>query len=221
MSDDMVVENGAGKTRVVRVNYPANSKKSKEEGQPQKPLIEKVTTGQVHQRKPTLSSRISSSFVAEDSGSVGQYIIMDVLLPAAKNMISDAISQGIDRLLFGDSRPRRSESRPGYTSYNRVSSRPTNNYEARREISRQDRANHNFGQIILETRGEAEDVIDRLRDLISNFQEAKVADLYDLIGLTGTFTDDRWGWTDLRDAKVRPVRGGYLLILPPTEPLDQ
>lgn len=78
---------------------------------------------------------------------------------------------------------------------------------------------HDFSDIILASRADAEEVLDRLRDLVSQYDVATVNDLYDLVGLTGEFTDDKWGWTDLRTASVRVVRGGYLLNLPRTQPI--
>jgi hypothetical protein len=217
MSEDMVVDDGGGRQKIVRVNYPSNSKSSKDI--PQKPIIEKVITGEVHQRKKPLRNQILHSVIAESSESVAQYLIMDVLLPAAKDMIIEAFTQGIQRLFYGDSRPRRSDGRTQYTNYSKVS-RPAG-YETRRDMSRQARANHDFNDIIIETRVEADDVLENLRDLIRDYQEAKLSDLYDLLGVEGgTFTDERWGWTDLRSARVRQVRGGYLLELPKTEPLD-
>jgi hypothetical protein len=86
-------------------------------------------------------------------------------------------------------------------------------------MSRQQRAQHDFSDIILASRADAEDVLDRLRDLINQYEMATVSDLYDLVGLTGEFTDDKWGWYDLRSAAVQAVRGGYLLRLPRTQPL--
>ena len=86
-------------------------------------------------------------------------------------------------------------------------------------MSTRDKATHNFDGIILESRREAEEVIDRLGDLIDNYDAATVSDLYELVGITGSFTDDKWGWTDIRSAGIRRVREGYLLQLPRTEPL--
>lgn len=211
----MVVDDGGGRQRIVRVNYPSNSKKSQDE--PQKPLIEKVTTGNVRIRKKPLVSQIRGAIVAESSSSVVEYLVTEVLLPAAKNMIIDAFSQGIERLFYGDSRGRRSEGRGVYTNYTKMS-RP--GMDQRRDISRQARATHDFDDVLMTTRREAEDVLDRMRDLIREYEAAKISDFYDLVGLTGTFADERWGWTDLRGAGVRPVRGGYILELPKTEPLD-
>ena len=80
---------------------------------------------------------------------------------------------------------------------------------------------HDFNEIILGTRVEAEEVIDRLFDLLSKYDNASVADLYELVGITANFTDEKWGWTDLRGASVAKVRNGYLLDLPRPEPLDR
>lgn len=86
-------------------------------------------------------------------------------------------------------------------------------------LSRQARANHDFGEIILATRAEAEDVLEQLRELINQYEIATVSDLYQLVGHTGEFTDDKWGWDDLRSASIRPIRGGYLLNMPRTQPI--
>jgi hypothetical protein len=142
---------------------------------------------------------------------------MEVLLPAFKNMLSDGVSKGVERLLFGDAHPSRS-SRTGYTNYNPARRIPGSPYnDPRPPLSRQARTTHNFDDIIISSRAEAEDVLDRLRDLINEYEVATVSDLYDLVGLTGEFTDDKWGWYDLRSASVQPIRGGYLLRLPRTQ----
>jgi hypothetical protein len=143
---------------------------------------------------------------------------MDVLLPAAKNMVSDAVSQGIERMLFGDARPSSRGGRPGYVNYaNRSRSAAPLISDPRPPLSRQARTNHDFDDIIIGDRVQAEEVLDRLRELIDQYEVATVSDLYELVGLTGEFTDAKWGWYDLRTASVRLVRGGYLLSLPRTQ----
>lgn len=215
MSEGMMnVETGGGRTERRRVDYPANSKKSKEDSV-EKPALEKIISGDVIQRKHGLFGKVAGNFLSEDSGTVMSYVVMEVMLPAAKNMISDMVSQGVERMLFGDSRPRSGAgNRPGYTSYNNVS-KPAQP----RTMSKQSRATHDFNDIIFASRGEAEDVLDTLRALINQYDVATVNDLYDLLGLTGEFTDAKWGWFDLRSASIRPTRGGYLLDMPRTQPL--
>lgn len=206
------------------INYTSNSHKSKDakkEAPKAERKVEKVITGKVVKRQKPLGKKVAETFAGDDAQTVGNYILFDVVLPAAKTMISDAVSQGVERLLFGDNARARSTARPGHTSYNRISgSSAAGTVRAPREISRRARTNHEFDEVVLGTRGEAELVLERLGDLVDQYDSATVSDLYDLIGITGSFTDDKWGWTDLRTAGVSRVRDGYLLSLPRTEPLD-
>ena len=206
-------------------SLPTNSHKSKavQEEQVKKPRVEKVVAGTVVQRKRPLGKRIAETFGATDMKSVGGFVLLDVILPAAKDMVADAISQGIERMLFGEARstsrrPNKQYSGNGYVSYNRYGQnnppfKPTT-------PSRRSRSTHDFNEIILQTRAEGEEVIDRLFDLVSQYQSAAVADLYEMVGIQSQYTDDKWGWTDIRGAGVTRVRNGYLLDLPRPEPLD-
>jgi hypothetical protein len=87
-------------------------------------------------------------------------------------------------------------------------------------MSRTGRAKHDFDEVVLESRGEAEEVLSNLVDSIIDYGQATVADFYDLVGIATNFVDGKWGWTDLRNASVSRVRGGYLINLPRTQPLD-
>lgn len=211
---------------MAEVNYPGNTHKAKTE-KPEK-KIEQVTKSVAVQRKKPLGRKIAETMTGDDAQSVGNYILFDVIIPAAKAMISDATSQGVERMLFGEvrrGRPSSSSRGPAYTSYNRMSSghpggRAFEPDGPRRDISRRARVNHEFSEIILATRGEAEEVLDRLGDLVDTYDFATVSDLYELVGITGSFTDDKWGWADLRGAEIRRVREGYLLNLPKTQPAD-
>lgn len=213
---DMNVDMGGGRQRTVNVEYPANSQKGKPEPKPEK--IEPVVTGTVTKRKKGLFNRAANSIVEDTGEGVMEYIVTEVLIPAAKNMIADAFSQGIERLLFGGTRSSRSSgTRPGYTSYNKVHNRTS---YTRPELTRQQRARHDFDDIILDNRPEAEDVLDQLRELVDKYEVATVADLYQMVGLTEDFTDQKWGWYDLKHAGIRVIRGGYILSLPRPQPIE-
>lgn len=87
-------------------------------------------------------------------------------------------------------------------------------------MSRRARANFDFDEIILPTRVEADQVLERMFDLLDKYEIVTVADLYDLVGVDSNYTDEKYGWEDLRGADVdRLSRGGYLLDLPRPEPL--
>lgn len=208
---------GSGRYR--NIEAPANSHKSKE--RPEKD-IKQVATGVA--RKKTLGTRIKESFTGDDAQTVGGYILFDVVLPAAQQLVVDAFQQGIERLLLGDSRPnrarRQSDRRSGYTSYNRYSDSGPRGYRSEGE-RHSARATHDFDQIILGTRGEAEEVLDCLGDLLEQYEQVTVSDLYRLVGIRGNYMDDRWGWTHLRGARTARVRDGYVLELPAPVDLDR
>lgn len=210
-------------------NYPSNSRNLRDE--PKEPKkIERVVSGKVTLRKKPLGKRFLETFVGgDDAGSVWGYIVTDVLVPAAKDMVSDAVYQGIERILFGDVRNRVGGSRSfrhdsgGHIKYNRFApqqSPVSRREDPRRPLSRQARATHDFDEIVLSTKVEADEVIEQMFELLATYDAVTVSDLYGMLGQTGNFTDERWGWTDLRGAGSTRIKGGYLLDLPRPEPLD-
>lgn len=184
-----------------------------------RPKLERVTTSAPVERK---KSRFAEAFTGDDMRTVGGYILFEVFFPAAKNMLSDAVSQGVERMLFGEGRGRPSSisSRSSsYIPYNRTSGTAVRRDEPR-AISRHAHTNHDFREVILADRAEAEEVLDKLQALVDQYDVAVVSDLYELVGITGDFTDNKWGWTDLRSAKIRHIREGYWVDLPKTEPIS-
>jgi hypothetical protein len=202
--------------------FPSNSETSKK-GVPDGKNISPVVSSGAVRRKRSLRKQFKETFVSGDARTAISYVLFDVLLPAAKDMVVEAGSQGIEKLIFGDSRRRGSTSPQtgpyGNIAYHRYSS-GSRLPGPERAMSRRSRAQHNFDEIVLDERAEAEEVIDRLFDLVSRYEAATVADLYELVGLASSHTDNKWGWIDLTGAGVTRVRGGYLLDLPEPESFD-
>ncbi len=209
-------------------NYPGNSKKDRAEepAKAERPELKPVvrTAGVI--KKPTLGSRMKETFAGEDAKSTGSYVFFEVVIPAIKAMMFDTITQGADRILFGG----RDVIRSGManaprtrTNYNKISTDNANRYPGRnfegggREINRQARNNHNTADILLDTRGEAETVLDTMQDLISRFQWVSLSEFYSLVDVTAEFTDEKWGWTNISTAQIRPSRGKYVILLPSPE----
>ena len=59
-----------------------------------------------------------------------------------------------------------------------------------------------------------------MEELIDMYQLVSVADFYDLVGVSGNYTDNRYGWTNVRNAYVVRVRDGYMIKLPKALPLN-
>lgn len=231
MSEENILygDKGGGRQSAMRVNYPGNSQRAKPavvpDPQPERPRIEPVVKGEVTTRKRGVAGRFIHGFVSEDAPTVVGWLALEVLMPAAKNLVSDLVSQGVDRVLYGESRGSRGSSagRNAYTNYQQrfgTGATRTGTADPRPPLSHQARARHEFSEILIPTRGEAEEVLDGMRELIDLYSQCSVADMYDLCAISSDFTDNKWGWDDLRSAVIRQVRGGYVLGLPRTIPIS-
>ena len=197
--------------------YLPNSHRYKEgqkESLPEKKRVEKVIHGKVKVRPKSGLHKLTDIFISEDAANVKSYIVMDVLVPAVKKAISDIVRDGIDMILYGESKGRSSSS-SSYVSYRDYSSRDEDRFRDRDR----DRRGYNHDDIVLESRGEAEEVITRMDELIETYGVVSVADLYDLVGKTCEYTDNKYGWTNVRNAEPIRVRDGWMLRLPKALPL--
>ena len=200
-------------------NYKPNSHKSKEkqsEAVPEKKL-EKVVQGKVKTKKKSEARKFADVFISEDVANVKSYVLMDVLVPAIKKAISDIVTNGIDMVLYGESGRTRKSSPASRVSYSRYYDRPSDRRD--REPART-RGGYDYNDIILETRGEAEQVLRTMDEIVGTYGIVRVADLNELVGITGQYTDNNYGWMDIRNAYVQRVRDGYLLKLPRAVPID-
>lgn len=204
--------------------YPPNSHTKKmeyasiEKSEPEK-SIKKVVSGAVMAKKKSLFKRFAETFVGEDVNNVKSYVIYDVLIPAVKATFADMVNQGLEMLFFPNEQRRgtrtsRDRGR-SYVSYDRAY-RP----EPRQSTYVPSRAGHNFDEIILTSKGEAEVVLSHLIDLIDDYGIASVSDFYSLVGVQGNYMDNKWGWKNLNAAEIQKVRDGWLIYLPKAIPLD-
>lgn len=186
-------------------SYPSNSDKSKERKE-----ITPVTKARV--KRESTAKKVVGEIIREDAKSVGETVLWDVIIPTVKNLISDTVTRGIESMLYGgDTRP--SRSRSGYSDYSGYS-RPKDRRDrsSERRPSRSARhAEPDRNEIIFDTRSDANDVIDRMSDLIDQYGQVSLADLNALIGASSNFIDDNWGWTDMGSFNVRQVRDGFML----------
>lgn len=200
--------------------YPNNSHSAMEKagaaaGKAEKKPLEKVVTGAAKARKKSEARKFLNIFAPEDMDNAKAYILTDVIVPGIKNAVADVVSI----ILFGDTgrlgSRKGSGSRVGYQKF----------YDDRRDDRRpygRPRAAVTFecDDIIFETYGDAALVLEQLEAAIANYDMASVADLYDLAGVTcPNYTANKYGWYDLRRAKVIHTREGYMLQLPRTEEL--
>lgn len=198
--------------------YPSNSHRSQENRReaPTEKKVEKVVHGKVRTKPKSGASKFRDIFISEDASNVKSYIVMDVLVPAVKKAISDIVRDGIDMILYGESGSRKSRSGSSYVSYRDYSRRDSDRSRESRV-----RTGYDHDDVILETRAEAEEVLTRMDELIDVYGTVSVADLYDLIGKSCEYTDNKYGWTNIRNAEPIRVRDGFMLKLPKALPINK
>lgn len=202
-------------------NYKPNSHKSKEEQQEAlaERKVEKVIKGSAKTKKRSDVKKFADVFISEDAGNVKSYILMDVLIPAIKKAISDIVTNGIDMMLYGEagrSKKKSPASKISYRSYYESDNDRRRDYSSIRT-----RSTYEYDDIVLDNRGEAESVLSTMDELVETYGMVSVADLYELVGIQGSYTDNKYGWTkNIRNASVVRVRDGYLLKLPKALPFD-
>lgn len=200
--------------------YKSNSHKTKEERNKfnEKKKVEKVISGKAKSKKKNEIQKLTDVFISEDVSNVKSYILLDVLVPAVKKAVSDIVTNGIEMILYGETGRNKKNSASSKVSYR--------NYYDKDNDRRQDygvtraRTGYNFDDIILDTREESEEVLTKMDELICTYGLVSVADLYDLVGITCNYTDNKYGWTDIRSARFVQVRDGYMLKLPKALPLN-
>ena len=77
----------------------------------------------------------------------------------------------------------------------------------------------NVDNIRFDSRETAEGVLKSLTEIINVYGFVTVADMYDLAGLDAPYTGQKYGWVDLKEAKIIRVRSGYKLLLPEIIPI--
>lgn len=197
-------------------NVTPNSHKSKEEQrEAEKKRVEKVVTNPVKTKKNEVR-RLTDVFISEDVKNVKSYILMDVLVPAIKNAVTAIVKDGIDMILWGETGRGNKSSNASKISYrNYYDNRSSRFYEDNRS-----RSGYSYDDIVFNTKTEAEEVLTRMDELIQQYSYVSVGDLFDMAGITGNYTDNKYGWTNISTACSVRVRDGYILKLPRAVPLD-
>ena len=171
-------------------------------------------------RKKGLAERLVVGLIgnAEQEGAL-KYIGKEIIMPSVKDLSYNAIQSLASSLLYGqDGQPPRTNSystRPASqrTNYQGAyGSRPQTAPTAKPKSVRQD-----VDDYILETRQDAVMVLESLIDQCERYGSVSIADYYDLVGVDSTYTQGKYGWSDLSRARVITNRHGFTIAFPPVE----
>lgn len=185
-----------------------------------------VAEGGVVPEKKSVGRKLRDLISGADAKGAVTYVVVEVMLPAARSMAVEVGTKFVERIFYPDSpAPGRRiygptmGSRPA--TYNGMGYRPASTrppsgrmIETRASTQRPDTG------YIIASRADAEVVLERMSDLLDVYQVVTVADLHDLIGISSVHTDNKWGWDNLRGVEIKAVRDGYLITLSPPEPIS-
>lgn len=198
-------------------NYKGNSYKSREaKAKEERKPLEKVVNGPVKVKKKTGFQKFAESIFVEDLGKAKDYVFQDVLIPSFKKTISDITKNVIDIVLYGETRNSSNKNIPaGRVSYGKFYENANSGLKPHTV-----RTAYDVDTFVFDSRGEAQQVLDALDETLDRYGIVSVADLYDLLGQTGSYTDNSYGWTDLHAASIVRVQDGFLLKLPRVQPIN-
>lgn len=167
----------------------------------ERPKVEQVTTAKVVSPKKSFWSDVLKPF------------IFDTVLPIVQPLFKEgvrAIGDAIMDAVLNDARPQpQQRSNTPYHSYSRSTTK------ARKPVG-----NNRVANIVLTDRREVSNIIDKLQDIVDQYEVATVADLYTLVGLPSKYVDNDWGWSDIGSPRTVRVDGGFQIVLPDPVFLD-
>ena len=195
-----------------------DNKSSPNRTEPEK-KIEKVISGTAKTKQKSSMSKVTNALFAEDLKSVIPFVVDEYVIPIFKKGIYEAFNAVLETMIYGkDGRPRKGSSsnngKPSYQDYYGKNKDRERGVPASRNWS-----DYEADDIWLEDRGDAEAVLWRMRDYLEEYGTVSVAEAKQFAGLRHEYTDNKYGWTDLRAAYVSRIRDGYLIVLPKAVPL--
>lgn len=181
----------------------------------EKKLAPVVQPGKAKLKKHSEASKFAKMFLSDDAGSTKEYVVEQVIVPKAKDLITSVLKSIVDSIFYGRgggySSNRSNASAVSYRDYYEKPANSTKYYS---------KATPMFDDIIFETPQEASEVCARMEEIIDQFKFATYGNLYDLAGLTAPYTAENYGWSDFRNAKVIKISNGYIIKLPAAMPID-
>ena len=120
-----------------------------------------------------------------------------------RKALTDIVADKIETVLYGEEcYPQKNNSRVSYNYY-------------RKNKNIRDKSGFILEDILFGTESDALSVLSSMKEIIVNYGYVSIADYYDLAGVSGNvYTNTKYGWLDLKDAKVINSMDGYKISLP-------
>lgn len=202
-------------------DYASNSNKAKRaQAEAQAPeeqkTVAKVVTGPVKVKKQNEFQKAIGSVIVSDLRTIAAYLMKEKLLPAVKKFVFEAGSDALHMAMYGNA-----STSKGGSGGSKISYSGYYKSDERKPVETPIRDNlFEYERIVIEHRGDAEAVLDDLKEALDHGYLVSVGDLYDKLGVTKPHTAHKYGWEDLSTARIVHTTDGYILKMPRPKPFD-
>lgn len=206
--------------------YPSNTLKerNKQAQKKEKPDLKCVVSGKT---KPVPQSFWSKVFVGIKPAS-GQtmkgFIFDEIVTPLIQRAVVEGVTGAINYLVKGDAYADRKNNNSfgkSYINYNGISSGKSN-ANGNQYVYSGKNSGMEIENVWFESRVDAQRVLDEMQNVIAGYDILTVNGFYDIIGRTNIIdpSNEKFGWSDLRNAYITASRGGWVIHLPHPMPID-
>lgn len=191
-------------------NYSVKEVKAKASANGKEPVKKLNITTKVKTESAT--DKLLKRFIKTDAKGLKEYVVNEFLIPNAIRLLRDTAVNAIDMLLLGKMSGKSSSSgNTNYTSFgsgNGQQSRWSNESNKQKSIDR-------LQAVLFESRQDAEDYIEAVRERIRSYGRCSLLDCFDMLEKTNCApTDDNYGWKDFSTATAYACQGGFAIDYP-------
>lgn len=195
--------------------FPSNSiiKKQEETRKRPDPIVDKP----VELRKKGFGTRVKEAIFIDDSGSIGGYIIRDIIIPTIRDTIYDIVTGGLSMALYSTPKASKARKNSGTGTYISYADYYNDGRGSTKRIPNADRYRTQFDMrnIPVPSSNIGHQALEELADRMQMYGNASVQDLFDILRIgSAPATMVNYGWTDISSATVEFIRGEWLLRMP-------
>lgn len=206
--------------------YPSNTLKerNKQAQKKEKPDLKCVVSGKSKPVPQSLWSKVFVGIKPASGQTMKSFIFDEIVTPLIQRAVVEGVTGAINYLVKGDAyadRKNNSSFGKSYINYNGISSGKSNSNGSQYVYSGKN-SGMEIENVWFESRVDAQRVLDEMQNVIANYDILTVNGFYDIIGRTNIIdpSNEKFGWSDLRNAYITASRGGWVIHLPHPMPID-
>ena len=206
--------------------YPSNTLKerNKQAQQKPKPELKCVVTGKSKPVPQSIWSKVFVGIKPASGQTMKSFIFDEIVTPLIQRAVVEGVTGAINYLVKGDAYADRKATNSfgkSYINYNGISSGKPSSSGSQYVYSGKN-SGMEIENVWFESRVDAQRVLDEMMGVIAQYDILTVNGFYDLIGRTSLIdpSNEKFGWSDLRNAYITGARGGWIIHLPRPMPID-